>query len=556
MNRRTRTTVGWLAILGGLLVLSVGLSNSPAGEQPAVPLQQRIAQWVQQLGDADYNVRQQAQRELGELGFAAFDALVEASKHDDLEVATRARYLLRLIRVEWSSADDPPAIRQLMSVYPNEPVEIRHGYMRLLAGMPDAAGIPALCRLVRFEQSDVLSKQAAIEIIKAEPIPESDRKRFAENLAKHLTPGPRPGVAWLLTHLKFHADARAALAAWTKIAQSEEELLKHKASLSSPEIVTILLYRQARAEAELDDRQAADKTAQRALAVCPVDEKWADSHRLAAYLVLRWGFVEWAQAEFQSLVESEKALIQAFGRRALAEIQHDQGNDQTAAETLQAVVQLIDDGELSDPGPRGTTRGELLGRVNYYRACHWKSEGQLDKYRQSLDAAVAADPAELDALIARHRLDDVEPQYHAKTVAMIEAAAATLRQEIAAEPNSPSAYNQFAWLVGNTEGDPAEALKYARTAVQLSPNAAAYHDTLAHVYFHQGDYDAAVQSQTRAVELEPRSELIRKQLEVFREKQREENESAQQQDAEPAEKTPGDKKPSDPAGKAEKPGDA
>ncbi len=426
--------------------------------------------------------------------------------------------------------------------------------------------------MVRFEKSDILSKLAAIEIIKAEPFPDADRKRFAENLAKHLAPGVRPGVAWLLTHLKFHADARAALAAWIKIADSEEELLKHKASLSSPEIVAILLYRQARAEAELDDRQAADKTAQRALAVCPVDEKWVNSHRMAAYLVLRWGFVEWAQAEFQSLVESDKAVLEALGRRGLAELQHDQGNDQLAAETLQAAVQLIDDGKLPDPLPWGTTRGELLGRSNYYRACHWRTEGQLDKYRESLDAAVAADPAELDALIARHRLADVEPEYRAKTDAMIEAAAAALRQAITADPKRAGGYNQFAWLVGNTRKDSAEALKYALTAVQLSPDSAAYQDTLAHVYFHQGDYDSAVESQTRAAELEPRSGLIRKQLEVFRKKQREENQSAQQnaqapegedpqppadQPAdEPAEETPGHKKPSDPAGSAEKPGDA
>src|SRR3972149_5782572 len=60
--------------------------------------QEQIAKLIDQLGDKDYFVRQRAQDELSRLGFEAFDALMAATTNDDLEIASRAKYLLRLMR--------------------------------------------------------------------------------------------------------------------------------------------------------------------------------------------------------------------------------------------------------------------------------------------------------------------------------------------------------------------------------------------------------------------------------------------------------------------------
>ena len=48
-------------------------------------------------------------------------------------------------------------------------------------------------------------------------------------------------------------------------------------------------------------------------------------------------------------------------------------------------------------------------------------------------------------------------------------------------------YNQYAWLIGNTEGDFDEALKCSRKSLELQPDEGGYYDTLAHVYFGKGD---------------------------------------------------------------------
>jgi len=94
--------------------------------------------------------------------------------------------------------------------------------------------------------------------------------------------------------------------------------------------------------------------------------------------------------------------------------------------------------------------------------------------------------------------------------------------DIAAHPDDASQYNQYAWLIGNTEGNLDEAQKYSQKSLELMPDNAAFYDTLARVCYAKKDYDHALKYQQRAAELEPHSGLIAKQLELFR-KAREEH---------------------------------
>ena len=77
----------------------------------------RVAKLIRQLGDKDYFVRQRAEDELARLGFEAFDALNAATTDDDLEIAARAKYLLRLMRVEWTAESDPPEVKSCLHDY-------------------------------------------------------------------------------------------------------------------------------------------------------------------------------------------------------------------------------------------------------------------------------------------------------------------------------------------------------------------------------------------------------------------------------------------------------
>ena len=148
----------------------VGASDSaddPAEKAAKADLQKKIAALVEQLGDKDYFLREKAQEELSNMGFEAFEALSAAAANDDLEIATRAKYLLKLMRVQWSTAADPPEVKRLLQGYEMLDPETREERIRALAALPDGQAVPAFCRLAQYEKSNLLSKRAALELMQS-----------------------------------------------------------------------------------------------------------------------------------------------------------------------------------------------------------------------------------------------------------------------------------------------------------------------------------------------------------------------------------------------------
>ena len=159
---------------------------------------EQINRLIKQLGDKDYYVRQRAQDELARLGFEAFDALNAATTNEDLEIASRAKYLLRLMRVEWTADSDPPEVKRCLHDYEFEDRAAREAKMRALAALPGGQGIVALCRLVRFEKSLLLSKSAAVALLSSQINADPPGAAVIEAVRKSLNDCKRPGAVWLL----------------------------------------------------------------------------------------------------------------------------------------------------------------------------------------------------------------------------------------------------------------------------------------------------------------------------------------------------------------------
>ena len=130
---------------------------SQVSDPQAGQIDARVEQLIEQLGHPDYFVRQRAEEELAGFSFEVFDALDRATTHEDLEIAARARYLLRRLRVAWTTEDDPEEVRKLLADYEHLDAPTKTHRMYFLARIPELKGIPALCRLVRYEKSPVLS---------------------------------------------------------------------------------------------------------------------------------------------------------------------------------------------------------------------------------------------------------------------------------------------------------------------------------------------------------------------------------------------------------------
>ncbi|MBN1588304.1 MAG: hypothetical protein JW888_02195, partial [Pirellulales bacterium] len=209
--------VGWCA-MGGLWLLaargvagdSPPLATAKKGASRASPptapdtgssdsSPARINRLIRQLGNDDYEARQEAQDALAKLGFAAFDALSEATEDDDLEIASRARYLLRLIRVDLTRPDDPPEVAALLAKFRFLEEHDQIARLRKLAALDHGRGIAALCRVIRFEPSIVLAKRAAVAIVKQYPSDEVPLKRLAAMLRENLKDSRRLPSEWMLS---------------------------------------------------------------------------------------------------------------------------------------------------------------------------------------------------------------------------------------------------------------------------------------------------------------------------------------------------------------------
>ncbi|MFZ5831603.1 MAG: tetratricopeptide repeat protein [Planctomycetota bacterium] len=222
----------------------IDASDPPAatavdGEQNATAAE--INTWVEQLGDPEFFVRERAQAALQKLGFEAFDALSAAAHHEDLEIAKRASYLLRLIDVDLSQKDDPAEVKRLLLDYDAQGIPSKLARMRALKDLANEEGVPALCRLVRYEESAVLSKQAALYLMNGEPAEGPPAPAMAAKLRVSVPKSKRSAVAWLVTWLRTSDDAKAMAAEWQTHAETEQALLRSAPVETSPQIVAALL---------------------------------------------------------------------------------------------------------------------------------------------------------------------------------------------------------------------------------------------------------------------------------------------------------------------------
>ena len=241
----------------------------------------------------------------------------------------------------------------------------------------------------------------------------------------------------------------------------------------------------------------------------------------AALLLVKWGAADWAEREYMALVTDERTPAAEFALASIlfAEFLHDQGNDARAAVVLGPVI-TGRDGRANEDGDRILPRLErdpasVASRKLYFEACDAAASGRPADGRRLLGAAVQTYPKDVDALIALYRHEDNTPEERAEVAARVARALRQIDDEIQALPDDPNGYNEYAWLVSNTEGDVAKALRYARLSLQKSFDSASYLDTLAHCQAAAGDAAGAVRTQSLALRMEPHNRTILRNLLQF-----------------------------------------
>ncbi|MFO0901843.1 MAG: hypothetical protein U0939_02515 [Pirellulales bacterium] len=559
----------------------------------------RIQKLILELGSDQFPIRTRAQAELERIGVPAFDALDEAKDHDDVEVALRVRYLLRMLSANWAQDDDPPEVKAVLKAYGEQVDAERRTRMERLAAYNHVHAISALSRLARFETNPALSKHAAILAMSVGP-PKSDAERAVYSQAIRAVAGNsrRPAIAWLRLYAQTMENAPATFAPWQDVVQAElqefsamsprtssavmrdllrwhvdflrtqqqeadalrsaEQLIQvvdgTPAELSElvawfmerklwtlvqqlaerfPEEFNrspVLVYRRAESLARQDRQAEADMLADQAYQALPDS---AAPHLEMAIELKDRGLFKWSEREFRRVLEFTAAgdLDEIRTRYRFSEMLFDLDRPLEAANIWQEFSDRLE----KDPAMRdrlAESRQLYRARMHYFRAKHHMSQQEWPEVRKELDQALLNDPNDADVLIAKHRLPNADEEWKRKTAAQIKTSADHFLElirhyealvdnpQVAADrdvivENLANSCNQYAWLVGNTDGDVDEAIRLSHRSIELMPKTGSYLDTLAHCYFAKKDYANAVKYQTLAAQRDPHSLQIQRQLKVF-----------------------------------------
>ena len=204
-----------------VLPARAGVDSASAVSDPS------IQALIDRLGAREYAQREKARVELQQMGVAAFEALHAAQYHADVEIRKQAEYLLRAIRIVWTQEDDPEEVKQLLRRYQQDEYDDRLERLRQLGQIQGGKALPALCRLVRFETSEVLSKRAALAVMNYAVGPQQvDPEFIAEEIRAVIGGSRRTAVNWLRAYASTLQNPEGSLDDWRRLTAQEVEAVR------------------------------------------------------------------------------------------------------------------------------------------------------------------------------------------------------------------------------------------------------------------------------------------------------------------------------------------
>lgn len=230
---------GFLARFGipALMTIGLGLAApsrpADAADRKDRSVNSEIAELIEKLGSDSYATRLRAREKLQRMGLEAFDALHLAQNHTDSEIAMSAASLVSSLQVSWSKESDPPEVRDALDEYGAQNEDERGSRIEILAELTNRKGLIALARLVRFETSLRLSRQAALALMQqAMDEKAAIRERRGEQILEVLGGNNRQASQWLRIYAEDLAGDGYSAESWRDLIDRQRREID---TASSPE---------------------------------------------------------------------------------------------------------------------------------------------------------------------------------------------------------------------------------------------------------------------------------------------------------------------------------
>ncbi len=312
----------------------------------------------------------------------------------------------------------------------------------------------------------------------------------------------------------------------------------------------ILLYGAAESHSNAGNSAEADRLAEQASKIRPLPtdqesrsklqpkeiEEIAQAHRLIAGKLKDRGLFHWAEREYRLVIDSMEIdeAAAAAARGELSQMFGDLLRHQDVVDVLKPLTDRVEkDAQLRQK------LNNMMFSVNriqsdqlYHQGLQLMETGlpqDTEAAQRLLMRAYNSYPYNIDILISMYRIPGDEQwskSVQDKLSVSIRQADMLVRQaEMRAKQfgrvgseQVAEAYNQYAWLIANTEGDYQQALNYSLKSLEVRTDpesTAARLDTCARCYFAAGEIDKAIVTQKRAIKLLPHSPPLLRQLKEF-----------------------------------------
>lgn len=431
---------------------------------------------------------------------------------------------------------------------------------------PAAEWVRLLALQIESPQAAADAWPAAIDRVVAAAATEVDDEtyddqitRLLRNLARlEIQLGDRDSLLAVVDRLLQHATPVAELPRLLRWAQASPATPEGQASPLADDLISRYeaqltgtkggLYLMAGIRARQGRDEEATDWADRAFAIDGgvAEGDTPEQRFLQGVSLIEDNHVGWGRRELRAAIEEEPIAseVHSLASVALSDSLHDWQEDEQAADVLDALTsRLKADNDLrtqyegrvrnaarmSQLGVRIRPLQELESYQYYYRACHYAAEGRTEDQWNALKGALRFDEENADIIIGMYHASEGDDTRREEVLETIRERCRMLEQSIADHPSFASRwYNEWAWLVSNTEGDFEKAVRYSHQSVDLlnqqiaadptlsKEDAAGVLDTLGRCYFAAGDLDQAIKYQSLAVEYQPHMQVMQRQLAEFK----------------------------------------
>jgi tetratricopeptide (TPR) repeat protein len=190
-------------------------------------------------------------------------------------------------------------------------------------------------------------------------------------------------------------------------------------------------------------------------------------------------------------------------------------NEGRAAQYYSRLREYYSNSELLDPE-------KLKAKYHFNRGQQHLEDKDYKGARAEFELAINTDPDDADTLIAMFRMPESDDKWLESVRKKIGQLADKTQRQIDDDPSDPTPYNDWAWLISNTEGDFQKAIRYSHRSLELNDRGksgeASYMDTLGRCYYAAGDYENAVKYQRQACERQDYMQVMQRQLALFEKK--------------------------------------